>query len=617
MASKKYYIDLVTSRYKYLQNQRKNLEEHWFERCFRKYYLSRDYTDEELFDIEMGIKSSIKLTTEMEYIQTKSPRVMSRFFNVKPIVKVLPNDKEAMEPARKMETSLDKDFRDHLFTPMDMSMNQCLMYGTGILTHGWLFKKEADNLIDRVFFDWVDLYGFYILPTYMDIQVAPYCIRRILKPLSYLKANCGKGKIYNETEVNKITGEELSEKDEGENYLGKRLQVLRLSSSKGSDEGSGKGDKKLSYVELLEHWENDRVMTVANRKYSIRNKEDNPFKFYKPFFGMRDYVVPECFYGLGEIDVLADGPRYAEDQKNMRIDIEKRVAYPAVIVGKGAMVDPEDLVSRPAQVVRATDIEQVREFAKADVKRSLFMEENIANSDMENKTGLYSYLKGGYAPRGETATTTSQMMASGDERINKMIISNAISFLKPLAEKTAILKIENTKKGVWHRFTQFLSLSFEELTGEKMQGDFSFEPTIVSAKTISDIALQQQILGIYDRLAKSPTVSRYGIDKFLCDAFDIPDTENILADDKEAKILQLLRENPDMIDKILMLTQGVSRMEASRKAMGAGGAAMPVEAIEAGGPPEGMALGGMPLGEVSPEGMPLGGEIKLPGGFGG
>ena len=164
---------------------------------------------------------------------------------------------------------------------------------------------------------------------------------------------------------------------------------------------------------------------------------------------------------------------------------------------------------------------------------------------------------------------------------------------------------------------EFLSFRFEELTGEKMQGDFSFEPTIVSAKTISDIALQQQILGIYDRLAKSPTVSRYGIDKFLCDAFDIPDTENILADDKEAKILQLLRENPDMIDKILMLTQGVSRMEASRKAMGAGGAAMPVEAIEAGGPPEGMAPGGMPPGEVSPEGMPLGGEIKLPGGFGG
>jgi len=140
-----------------------------------------------------------------------------------------------------------------------------------------------------------------------------------------------------------------------------------------------------------------------------------------------------------------------------------------------------------------------------------------------------------------------------------------------------------------------------------MQGDFSFEPTIISAKTISDIALQQQILGIYDRLVKSPSISRYGVDKFLCDAFDIPDTENILADDKEAKILQLVRENPDMIDKILMLAQGISRMEASRKAALAGGASQPVEAIEAGGPPEGM----------SPEGMPLGGEIKLPGGFGG
>ena len=73
-------------------------------------------------------------------------------------------------------------------------------------------------------------------------------------------------------------------------------------------------------VELLEYWEDDRVVTIANRAVIIREAKNPFYHGKKPFVHIINNVVPHEFYGLGEVEPLERLQHELNAKRNQRLD---------------------------------------------------------------------------------------------------------------------------------------------------------------------------------------------------------------------------------------------------------------------------------------------------------
>lgn len=558
MAKKKDYAGLVVERFRQNQQRRSEMEDSWIE-YEKKYHLQKDRTEEEMEDIKLGIKSDIKMPRELSYIETKKPRVINAIFSQNPIVRVIPDKEGKFNAAKNNEIMLEFYFKNYLYLPFYYALDQCLKLGTGIIALNWLFKKDEDNLIDRPNFERIDLFNFYIPETYLDIQKAPYVVRKVLKPVSHLEKLAEKG-IYKN--IDKIKENSYERVAQDSDRLAERLDIIGITGAKGT---GLEGDSKLKYVELLEHWEDDRIVTVANRDVVVRD-EKNEMGF-KPFFAIKDYPQDTVFYGKGEIEILADIPQYTEDVKNLRMDILKRVAHPAALVSRKARIPREDLVTRPFQVIRTNDMDGYKEVQRPDIKRSIYDEESVAKGDAEDVTSIYSYLKGGYAPRGETAYTTAEMKESGNERINSMVLYNCKNFLKQISEKTTKLTLKKLDKKQWFRYSKAGRDKYVEMNRDDIESIFTYEASAFQIRSLSDVTLQQNFMGMYDRLAQSGGANMFELNRLMLDTFDVKNKDELLIKNEEVEFVEMIRENPEMGDTLKQILENPEILQQTMKLM--------------------------------------------------
>jgi len=583
-------ISLVVDRFETRKERRRSKEDEWIE-YEKKYHLQRDRTERELADIELGIKSDVKMPRELVTIETKKPRIMASMFGRAPIMKVLTDNEELLEQAKNNEIMLENYFRKYLYVPTFFTLEQALKIGTGILALMWLFKKDGGELIDRPHFEKVDLFNFYIPETYLTVDSAPYVIRRVLKSLDHIKKMAEKG-IYKN--VDDITDKSFGNISDENDRLAERLEIAGLSGGGQTISGLDTQDKEIKYVELLEHWEDDRVITIANRSVVLRDGENE--KGFKPFFAIKDYPQENMFYAKGEIEILADLPQYAEDVKNLRVDILKRVAHPGALVSRKARIRNQDLIIKPFQIIKTDDMEGYKEIQRPEVKRSIFDEEVVAEGNIEDTTGIYKYLKGGPAPRGETAYTTAEMKESGSERINSMVNFNCKTFLTPLAEKTTRLCLAKLDTDKWFRYvtpegkTAYKKMSKKDLAKDYREF-FTYESNAFVIKSLSDITLQNNFMALYDRLVGSGNANVYELNKFMLDMFEIKGRDDILFKGFETQLVETLRKDEG-------LAQVVGALASNPQV------AQIVEAIMANPQVLGKIMAQMQGQQPAPEGMP-------------
>ena len=399
-----------------LKDKRTGYDDKWLEN-YKRLYMYRDYTPEEEEDILLGIKSDVKQPKELSHLETKRPRVINTIFSYDPIARAVPITDSSVKQAKAAEALTNQIVRKKLYPVYYHSLTQAFYAGTGVFGMGMSKAVEGGNTLDDVYFEYCDIFGFYVPDGYIEIYEAPHIFRRMLKPRSYL-VDSKKYKDLDDVKPLESSSPFISDSyyTERQNVLGFNMGSAEMKAAQGAK------NKDDDIIEIIERWEPDRVTTVANRVTTIRD-DDHKLGFI-PFYGIKNYPNGDSFYALSEFDMTGDTFEYQEEVKNLRVDIMRRVAYPAVLVSDKAKIEDSDLVIRPYQVVRTSDMEGYREIQRAEVKKSLYDEEFIGKQDQENLTGLYSYIKGGDAPRAETATTGLMMKEAGMERINTTIFYN-------------------------------------------------------------------------------------------------------------------------------------------------------------------------------------------------
>jgi len=517
---------MVVDRFNYLADERIDLEDRWLNN-FKKYHSYREYSDKEAEDIKLGIKTDIRIPREFSYLETKKPRIINAIFSSRPIMKVNPLDRNSEQAAKNFEIMIQNDFFRYLYEPIFYATDQAMIYGVGVIYLYWVLKNEIGELIDRPGFGFKDVFNFYVPKNYPNIQKAPFIINK-LDDTSF-----------------------ADDVDSGRNMISERLDILDIG---GGSTDTRKGDLHLDEVEVLECWTPEEIVSVGNRKIFIRHDKNE--SGFIPFFGIKSYPDPITFYNKGDIDFMMDGPKYATDVKNLRMDILKKIAHPGQLVSRGAQIDPADLIPKPFQIVYTYDMDGYREILRPDIKQSIYNEEAIAEANIENTLGIYSYIKGGYAPRGETARTTIEMKQAAIERLSTMTFFNSIVTFTDLAYKYLIYckkKMENS------RFFRYLDPSgspeYLEMDADSINGNFEIVPNNVNFRTLQSAEIQNGLVMAYDRLFRSGSVDLYHLNKMLMESFDIKNENTILLKNEEYEVIQFLRQNPDTIPQINALFQ--------------------------------------------------------------
>lgn len=479
-------------------------------------------------------------------VETVAPRLVSSL----PKFTVYPVGEQDVEPAQQMEQLMHWATQNSdLYVELVKSVKSALKYGTGILKTYWKQEKaigrvpqpvmqavmeqrpvmdgdqqvlsmdgrpvveevqvgeepavdeEGNQLTEFTPQEYViyegpaaeaiDIFNFWVAPEAEEIPGARYVIDRRYRDWAYIERMAKEGdyKIPEWLTKNDIasTPDEPMTDKLGEIEIGVY----------------GNADPTRKPVEILEFWTDDnRVITVANRKAILRVIE-NPYDHgQKPFVRVVDILNEHEFWGTGEIQPLEGLQDYMNAQINQRIDNVRLVLNKMFGVNVKEIADMSDLESRPGGVVRITSDIPVRDVLMpidfGDITGSAYTEVAEAERFSEKVSSVGAYQIGVETPStNRTATGASLMNEAGNSRFSLKTRLMELIGLRPLARQFGSLLQQYVSEEKVIRITeQQGGFQFIPFSPESIQGALDYDIE-VSSSTQTETVRKDQTLTLF------------------------------------------------------------------------------------------------------------------------
>ena len=153
----------------------------------------------------------------------------------------------------------------------------------------------------------------------------------------------------------------------------------------------------------------------------------------KPFAVSSYEPLPNEFYGMSAVELVADIQEEINTHRNQRIDNISLVMNKMWKVKRGADIDESELVSRPHGIIHVDDMGDIEEFRMTDVTGSSYAEEQMSKTDMENTLGVPAVVRGADSSRRETATEIVTKTSNAGIRFDVKIMLFESTFFKRIA----------------------------------------------------------------------------------------------------------------------------------------------------------------------------------------
>jgi hypothetical protein len=350
------------------------------------------------------------------------------------------------------------------------------------------------------FFEVINNRDFVFPLTARSIKEAPAIWQRRWLTLGYLKERAKEG-FYSTDAVNRIT---MSDIGEWKTAYGARFDQQGLNVSGGTAEPGDQDFGDDALIEVWERWEDDRLVTVASRRYLLRD-EPNPLEHKcKPFVDFTPTPRPFQITGMGAMKLIDDIGDYLNTMMRQLADNLSYLANAMFKETEGA--DPHNKqVFGPGRRVKIPEMEDVEAFVMPQIDMGAVMNTRQALlDDAQRLTGAFDYPQQGLPGGSHTATGVSTIVQEGTKRIAEMIQVFHERTMVPLGWQLAELN------------AQYLD--------EPMLVDFTEDPKAIAAfQQLSDDApippsglarVHAKVLETEGRLKPMPEV---GQDKALSD----------------------------------------------------------------------------------------------------
>ncbi len=166
---------------------------------------------------------------------------------------------------------------------------------------------------------------------------------------------------------------------------------------------------KRNMVEVMEYWEEDRVVVVANREFLLRDSKNPHYMLSamrrRPFTLFRDIDNPHELWGIGEAEIVCKGQHELNSIKRMRIDAAKRILRQGWVAPLNSGFDPSGFYESDSDyVVESNMSEFLKPINPPQLELAGLQSESDIKLDQENATGAGPLFKSGVAQRTATAT---------------------------------------------------------------------------------------------------------------------------------------------------------------------------------------------------------------------
>lgn len=380
--------------------------------------------------------------------------------------------------------------------------------------------------------DIIDPFDIYVDPDATCLDEAAYIIHRKTMSLDEIKDN------PNYENVDKIKSTNYADA-----YLDKQTRY---------QDNIPEKDKHKELVEILEYWEQDRLIVVANRGVVLRDTP-NPYNHKKlPFVDLDDYRDPHKFYGQSELSVIDPLQREINAIRNQRRDYDNLALNPVIRMIPGTLRNPNSAVMAPGNVWMVSDLQSMDVFqlpqlqgTATDIERQTAQDIKMSVAIDEIGIGL---LPDNPQRRSATEVVTAQSMAGKRFAIKIALLEEAVKKIGELvfAVNQQFLDEERIIQIVGERGAQ----EWVKLGPEDIRGEFFIDIETGSMLPRDEIAARQEAVQLLQYITpiigpviqSNPNVVMPVL-RMVLDTFELPGKQDIL--DELNKALGVAKESQD------------------------------------------------------------------------
>jgi hypothetical protein len=304
-------------------------------------------------------------------------------------------------------------------------------------------------------------------------------------------------------------------------------------------------DKHESLVEILEYWEPDRLIVVANRSVVLRDSP-NPYHHKMiPFVELDDYRDPHNYYGQSELSVIDPLQREINSIRNQRRDYDNIALNPVILHVPGTLRNPNAAVMRPGALWSVSDLNSIDVLTLPQLQGSSTEIEAMTADDIKRTVAIdeiaIGLLPGNPQRRSATEVATSQNSAGQRFGMKIALLEEAV---KKIGQQIFALNQQFLSK---ERMIQIVgedgAAQWVELTPEDIRGDFTISIETGSMLPKDEVGQRQEAIELLQYITpivgpiiqSSPRVALPVI-KMVMSTFDLPQKNEIM--DELEKALQ-------------------------------------------------------------------------------
>jgi hypothetical protein len=283
--------------------------------------------------------------------------------------------------ARKREALLDAQFKDcnSFLKAVDVFLSADL-YGNAVIQHGWKkevrdtltsgsdfmpisgmqiqqIKRQQVTMFDGPDFDTVDLLDFYPQPGFKDIDKMAWVVVRRFLDLEDVRDLAAQD-IFDKVEMARLEregGGSASVEDDIKSY--------RTFFRQESGESARIQEHYSRPIEIIEMWGTipteltpgdgirHRVITVANKRYLLRNRPNPFWHGQKPFLNYAPMPDPHYFFSPGKAEIAEKMQIVANRFTNQMLDALDLFIDPAFFYDRNCGLDTRNLYMRPGRFI--------------------------------------------------------------------------------------------------------------------------------------------------------------------------------------------------------------------------------------------------------------------------
>ena len=450
----------------------------------------------------------------------------------------MPRQPEGLPFSNDLQEALMYEWdREGMNKKMYSELINTLVFGTSIFFLPWDSQEKNVKAIP------VNPFNIFPDPLATSIEDAEYIIYASYKNVERLKRAFPKHaeKLSGST----INYSELVQDNDKNARIDNQVLVLEVWTRVYQTEEHIKDDEK----KLTIRYPNGRVITVCPELGIILADKSNPYNDKKfPFELIKDYDVPNKFWGEGEVSQLLSPQKYMNELNNSILDNAKATANMPWIIDKNSGIGYGKITARPGLVIRKNPGSEVRRDQPPSMPMYVVNAVETYKRDIEQVSGIYNTLKGDNTTGVYTAQGILALQEAGQVRIRLKVKLLEVS-LGNIAQRWFSRMQQFWKEDRWLRITKADgSYDLKKFTTNVLQQEFDIKITAGSTMPVNRGAM----LDLMIRLAQTP----------MPDGQPLVDREAVvqyLPEEVKSALLRRMGENTNNLSEIQQTIQQLSQ----------------------------------------------------------